>query len=161
MTGFNERLARWAALLPPLAVVLLYLPARHHGLVWDDELFLGPRAPEPLAQALWDALAQPFELSANFYRPAAMLSFLLDRGLADGAPWALHLHNALLHAASALLVTVVSRRLLPDGAGTAGTGRLAPWLPALAGLAYAAHPALVEAVAFVSGRFDLLLAFFL
>ncbi len=160
MTGLNQRLARWSVLLPPLAVVLLYLPARHHGLVWDDVLFLGPRAPEPISEALWSALARPFELSANYYRPAAMLSFLFDRQLADGTPYALHLHNILLHALNTLLVAFAARRVLADGPVESRTS-IAPWLPALAGLLWGLHPALVEAVAFVSGRFDLLMTFFL
>lgn len=145
---------RWAVLLAPVAALLLYLPARHHGLVWDDELFLGPRAPQPLGEALRDALARSFELSANYYRPAAMLSFLLDRLLAGGSPFALHLHNLLLHAANALLVGLIALRIGRERPGP-------PWLPGLAGLVYALHPALVEVVAFASGRFDLLLTCFL
>jgi tetratricopeptide (TPR) repeat protein len=159
MTGFGGRLARWSVLLPPLAVLLLYLPARGYDLVWDDVLFLSGKIQEPLLEAVGNSLTRPFELSANYYRPAAMLSFLVDRVLADGGPAAMHLHNILLHAVNALLVALIALGLRSGGFGEAKPG--AAWLPALAGLLWALHPALVEAVAFVSGRFDLLLTCFL
>lgn len=139
------RLARW---LPPLVAVLLYLPALQGGFVWDDSLFLVD-TPFYRVPANWGAaLAQPFLLSPNYYRPLGVLTFLIELRLFGLAPWAFHLTNLALHALNAALVTHLAARV-------AGEEKALRWLAA--GLVYALHPALVESVAFVSSRFDLLM----
>lgn len=141
--------------LPALAAALLYLPALHGGFVWDDTLFLVD-APFYRDPANWGAaLARPFLLSPNYYRPLALATFLAELRLFGLAPWAFHLTNLLLHALNTALVTWLA-------AGVAGAGETQEdtrWpLPALtAGLLYAVHPALVESVSFISARFDLLM----
>ncbi len=140
--------------LPPLLAALLYLPALHGGFVWDDTLFLvdTPFYRDP---ANWgQALARPFLLSPNYYRPLAILTFLVELRLFGLVPWAFHLTNLVLHALNTALVTFLAARLAPKAASLQDPSRL---LGAAAGLFYAVHPALVESAAFISGRFDLLL----
>jgi Flp pilus assembly protein TadD len=144
---------RWAVplLLPGVVAFLLYLPALHGGLVWDDPLFLNhPLYRDPANWA--QALAQPFLLSPNYYRPAAVATLLLG----GDSPATQHLFNALLHALNTALVALLAARLAGYGRG----GSRARVVGMGAGLLYGAQPALVEGVAFIAGRFDLLLTTF-
>lgn len=83
------------------------------------------------------------------YRPLATLSFRAGRALWGEAPAPEHAVNVALHAANALLVWVLARRLIGPA-------------PALAaGLLFAAHPVQAEAVCGIAaGRAELLAAFF-
>jgi tetratricopeptide (TPR) repeat protein len=132
-------------MLAAALALLLYLPTLYGGLVWDDPLILYHSLYRPPVD--WGAVIRsPLVLSPNYYRPLAVASLVL---LGDTA-WAQHLVNALLHALNAGLVALLAVRLrLP---------RRAVWVPPLL---YAVHPALVEGVSFIAGRFDLLLTTFL
>ncbi len=141
--------------LPAVAAALLYLPVLHAGFVWDDTLFLvdTPYYRDP---ANWGAaLARPFLLSPNYYRPLALSTFLVELRLFGLAPWAFHLTNLVLHSLNTLLVTRLAAWLVPLDDMQEGSQWPLPLLAA--GLVYAFHPALVESVAFISSRFDLLL----
>ena len=141
--------------LPALAAALLYLPALRGGFVWDDPLFLVD-TPFYREAADWDAaLTRPFLLSPNYYRPLAVATFLAKLRLFGLNPAAFHLTNLLLHALNAALVGALAARLTGARGARADGRRLLPALAA--GLLYAAHPALVESVGFISARFDLLM----
>jgi tetratricopeptide (TPR) repeat protein len=150
----------WAVLVPGLAVVLLYIPALAFQLVWDDAIFLRD-LPDYRDPAMWlAAIFRPFVLSPNYFRPLALLTYAGELRL-GGAIWAFHLTNIALHTANTVLVALLVWRLgVGDNPTPPGSSRR--WLPVLlAGLLYGVHPALVEGVAFVSSRFDLLMTGFL
>lgn len=132
-----------------LLAFLLYLPTLHGGLVWDDPLILyHPLYRPPLD---WVAVPRaPLVFSLNYFRPLAVATLAL---LGDAAT-AQHLLNILLHALNTALVGLLALRLYGRTEQSAGDIIVAPLL-------YAVHPALVEGVAFISGRFDLLLTTFL
>jgi len=69
-------------------------------------------------------------------------------------PAVLHLENLLLHCMNSMLIFVLVRRV------TAGNETV--WSPCglLAALLFAVHPVMVEAVAWIAGRTDLLLTLF-
>lgn len=103
----------------------------------------GASAREALRRDYWDHLAP-----AGHYRPLATLSLRFDRAradLSDARPW--HATNVALHAA---VVALAGYLLLALG----GSARAA-W-PALA--LFAAHPALADSVAWISGRSSMLCA---
>ena len=77
--------------------------------------------------------------------PLRYLSYLVDAHLGGGVPAAYHATNVALHALAGVLVSRLARRL-----GASALGALA------AGLLFVSHPLAVEAVAYVSGRRDLL-----
>jgi hypothetical protein len=85
----------------------------------------------------------------TYYRPVAIASFMLDAARAGADPAAYHLTNILLHAAVACLVLLL--------ATTWGAPPLAAWTAALV---FAVHPVNTQAVAWIAGRNDLLLAMF-
>ncbi|MGB9722421.1 MAG: tetratricopeptide repeat protein [Chloroflexia bacterium] len=155
---FQAEIGNWVFLLPALVALLLYLPALNFQLVWDDTIFLRdyPTYRDP---ALWPtAVFRNFILSPNYFRPLALLTFVAELGLGGINPTLFHLTNVLLHVLNTALVTLLAAHLF----GLRRTSGLRPLLPALAaGLLYGCHPALLEGVAFISGRFDLLMTTFL
>lgn len=120
------------------------------GFVWDDhELILkNPlvRGGRPAAH-VWTT--HFFEGSrpqnSGLYRPLVIASFRLGWSLWPAA-WAFHLTNVTLHALCVLLALWLARRL---GAGTPAA--------ALGACLFAVFPPNIEAVAWISGRPDLLM----
>jgi tetratricopeptide (TPR) repeat protein len=163
-----ESTGRLAALgwvfLIGLAACLPYSVALRSPFVFDDEKLVLEnetirdlrRMPETfdIFSTRWDAL----ELRAN-YRPLRFLSYAIDYQITrwifgDFRPEALptvvfHVHNLVLHVLNALLLVAIGRRLLGDRAAAL-----------VLGLLFALHPLMTEAVTYVSGRRDVLSAFF-
>lgn len=84
------------------------------------------------------------------WQPLTWLSFALDRALWGERPLGFHLTNVLLHAANAVLLFRLARRLLPGG-------KSGPVLPAVvAALLWGLHPLRAESVAWVTERRDVL-----
>ena len=141
---------RLALIFPGWLAFMFYLPTLSHGFVWDDRTFLldTPYLRDP---EMWlQQLAQPLFVSQNYFRPLPMLSFIIEARLGELNASVFHLTNIILHAINTSLLVWLARRLLP------GSGRLA----AVAGLIYGLHPALVENVAWISDRFDLMMVLF-
>jgi tetratricopeptide (TPR) repeat protein len=88
--------------------------------------------------------------NALFYRPVLMTSFILNYRISKMSPWGYHLINIVLHLFSCLLLFELLKRILASVKG------------ALIGcLLFAVHPVNVQAVAWIPGRNDTLLAIFL
>lgn len=87
-----------------------------------------------------------------YYRPILELTYYLDNMLWGMESGAMHLENILLHCANTLLVYLLARRICCDDE--------TPVIPLLAALLFALQPVNVEAVAWVAGRTDPLLALF-
>jgi tetratricopeptide (TPR) repeat protein len=116
------------------AVVLAYQPAWNAQPVWDDNGHIT----KPALRS-WEGLARIWTQpgATQQYYPLAHSVFWLEHRLWGDAPAGYHLVNILLHAALALLLVKVLRRLEAPGA----------WLAA--GL-WALHPVQVESVAWIS-----------
>ena len=139
-----------------ITALLLFLPTLGHDFVWDDRSILMPN----LALGDWSRLGEvltsdffresqergPFD----YWRPAVVMSHMVERSLFDDRPAGYHAVNIALHAVTSLLVFLLGLQALE---------RLAPAVAA--GLLFAVHPVHVEVVAWVSGRSDLLLGLFL
>jgi len=159
----DEHAADWTRWTVPLLVVLLagaaFLPAlRHEFLSWDDAKNfmenpwyrgLGPR------QLAWMFTA----FHMGHYIPVTWITFGFDYLLWGMNPTGYHFTNVLFHAATALAVYAVSRRLLraalPDAAPRdlrIGAG--------LAALLFAVHPLRAESVAWVTERRDVVSGLF-
>jgi tetratricopeptide (TPR) repeat protein len=117
----------------------------------DDTLLLGEQQrffADP--SSVWRAFTRPYFAGAErdhaFYRPLPTASFALDARWSGSAPRGAHVTNIALHAAAACLVFRLLRRLRHTNTLALGGA-----------LAFAAHPALVSAVAWIPGRADLLL----
>jgi tetratricopeptide (TPR) repeat protein len=156
----HDRLLAFAAAIGvALAATIPFLPAlRAPFSDFDDAGFL-------LEVDGWRGLG-PSNLAWMFstfhrghYQPLTYLSYAIDHALFGLQPAAFHATNIALHAAGALLVFLLIRRVLSLEARRAAVppadaARTA--IAALAAAAWAAHPLRVESVAWITERRDVL-----
>lgn len=132
-----------AALL--LATCVAYLPAMQGGFLWDDDDYVTGNhlltAPDGL-QRIWFSLE-----SRSQYFPLTYTVLRLEHALWGLNPLGYHIVNLLFHAANALLVWQLLRRLSVPAA----------WLAAAI---FALHPVHVESVAWISEFKNVLSLFF-
>jgi tetratricopeptide (TPR) repeat protein len=116
--------------------VLVYLPAMQGGFLWDDYAFLKDnwliQAPDGLRR-FW------FTTQAEDYFPLTSSTLWVEWRIWGDHVAGYHVTNVLLHAAAAVLVWRVLRRLGVPGA----------WL---AGVLFAVHPAAVASAAWITER---------
>lgn len=156
---WNQLLEKWPRLVPLsilLSVLALYGRTLGYEYIWDDSLlFLDKTAliNEPLS---WALLSQPVLPGTTYFRPLMFLTMFLEFNLVGQEPMLSHAVNVAIFMANALLVYLLAGHL----ARTLGlpSVRLRAWLAALL---YVVHPSLVEPVAWISGRFDLLVTLFM
>ncbi|MEK6280889.1 MAG: tetratricopeptide repeat protein [Acidobacteriota bacterium] len=85
----------------------------------------------------------------NSYRPLRDISYAVDFALWGADPFGFRLTNIVIHAGNVLLVFALIRRLTQDFVSATITA-----------LIFAVHPIQTDAVAYISGRRDLLFSFF-
>jgi hypothetical protein len=133
--------------LAALATVLLlaYRPALHGAFVWDDLDFVVRTSWFDADDGLRQIWLDPS--STSQYYPLTYSSHWLENRLFGHETTGYHLVNILLHAANALLLWCVLRRLAVPGA-------------LLAAALFALHPVHVESVAWISERKNVLSGLF-
>jgi tetratricopeptide (TPR) repeat protein len=138
----------WQGGLIVLLVFLAYLPAINGGFVWDDDSWTTNLS--PLFQNLSGLRSIWFHLTAlQQYYPLSGTTFWLDYQLWNVWTPPYHVENILLHALAALLFWQLLLRLRLPGA----------WL---ASALFALHPVMVESVAWITERKNVLsLVFYL
>ncbi len=132
----------WLALAPVAAFLVNLLPLASFFNSDDFGLLAAVRSSGPFG--IWSGNGQPF------FRPIVSASVWVDSQIWGLEPFGFHLTNVILHSLNAFLVSVfvsqLLRRLKLD----------LPYVPIFAGLLFALLPCHAEAVAWVSGRTDLL-----
>lgn len=133
----------WIGLALLLVSVSLYLNTLGHDFVFDDVTLIlqnpSVRNLDWVSIVYWDG-----------YRPVRTLSYALNYLVGGEDPFGYHLVNILLHGLNVLLAYLFFLRLTQS---TVVSGA--------AGLIFAVHPIQSAAVAYISGRKDLLATFFL
>jgi len=142
------RLAVGAAAL----CVLVHAATLGAGFVYDDYPYVVDnadlRGDLSRVPALFGESFPAHAPERGLYRPLTAASLRLDRVGGPVVAWRHHLTNLVLAAALVLAVRAALRRVVPDAAAATGA------------LLFAVHPVHVEAVAWVSGRAELLAALF-
>ena len=132
------------AFLIVCSTFLAYLPALSGGLLWDDAAHI-TRPELRSLHGLWRIWS---DLGATQqYYPLLHSAFWMECKLWGDSTLGYHLANLLLHAAAAILVMLIMRRLRLPGA----------WLAALI---FALHPVCVESVAWIAEQKNTLSAVF-
>jgi tetratricopeptide (TPR) repeat protein len=156
MSEFRMMLCRvrWVTFAILIGIIFLVYSNSFKGDFVYDDIFLIKEnpiikdlslAPKIFISPMWDSS----QSSAQFYRPILILSFALNYAIGKLDPISYHILNVLIHIANVLLVTKLFYllcRQLPLALGV--------------GLLFGLHPINTEAVAWISGRGDLLSAFF-
>jgi Flp pilus assembly protein TadD len=123
---------------------MAYQPAWQGGLIWDDDAHV-TRPDLRSGRGLYRIW---FELGATQqYYPLLHSAFWIEHKLWGGATLGYHLVNILLHAAAAVMVALILRRLAIPGA-------------LLAAAIFALHPVHVESVAWITEQKNTLSAVF-
>lgn len=141
----------WLPAVVLVLVTLVYVPSLGGDWVWDDHAQL---AANPGLRAPWTLWTTDIRFGAasqatDVYRPLVMSSYLLGQRLAPG-PLSARLGNLALHLGAVALVARLAQDL--------GARRRAAWLAAAV---FGVHPGTTEAVAWVTGRHDVLPAMLL
>ena len=150
--GEPSRHPRRSGWFLPLAAAALacvaYLNALDNPFVYDDhDTVLANRSLADLSNLRFILVYTPF-------RPLVNASYALDRWIWDYRPFGYHLTSVALHALTVVLLYTWIRRILEDTTPGADAS-----LPAFAGAAlFAVHPIQTEAVAYISGRSEVLSA---
>ena len=149
----RSRLPVWLmAGLLVLVTIALYWPTTGHDFVnYDDPLYITDN-PHVRAGLTWEGLAWAFGRvhgEGTYWHPVSWVSHMMDCQLYGLNPGGHHLMSVLLHAANAVLVFLVFRRM---------TGAF--WRCAVLAALFGLHPLQVDSVAWVTERKNLLSAFF-
>lgn len=141
--------ARWSVIL----VLMVALAASVTGLgnlfAYDDIPIIveNPMVTQlhGLGEYLTDSYWGPSR-GNSLYRPLTVIAFALEWAVGGGSAFPFHLANVLLYAATSVGVLLLFRLVVPKGVAL------------IAGVAFAAHPVHVEAVANVVGQSEMLTA---
>lgn len=139
----------WPYGLLLLVIIGLYGQSLSFGYIWDDgSLFLNNTLLREGAWS-WSAVARPILPGTPYFRPLVLSTWMAEMQLFQLTPLYSHAVNVAIHSINTWLLYAIACRVFEQ--------RQAGCWPALvAALLYTAHPCLVEAVAWISGRFDLL-----
>ena len=143
--------------LPAIIICLIYFPALENGFVWDDHKAFIQYPYYRDISYLWRAFTEPLVFLSDYYRPVTSSTYILQNHLLGLNPVYLHATSLAIHIANTVLVSILCRTLVRHWQNKDE----ARYLPLIAGLVYALHPALIESVAWISGRYDQLVTFFL
>lgn len=137
-----------------ILVSALYANSLSSPMFLDDELLVKKnyliRSFSFLPQVLVSDLTIGVKSEANFYRPVQTISYMLDFKFWGLNPFGYHLTNMILFMLNAILVYLLVYAVCGD--------RI---LTAIASLFFASHPIYCEAVAYISGRAEMLAGLFL
>ena len=134
-----------------LAVWAVFGQTLHHDFVYDDivSVYENPFVIQGLTFAGIGQLFAHIDLTTHDWWPLTEISHMLDWQFYGPDAGGHHLTNVLLHAATAILLFLVLRKM---------TGAL--WRSAFVAAVFAIHPLRVESVAWVTERKDVLSGLF-
>jgi tetratricopeptide (TPR) repeat protein len=144
LAGLTDSGPRMALLLAVLTVTA-YLPALAARYIWDDEAYVTGNETLRTLGGIVPIWLEPW--ATPQYYPLVHTSFWLEYRLWGLWPAGYHAINVLLHAANALLVFLLLRRLRVPGAAAVAA-------------VFAVHPVHVESVAWITERKNVLSALF-
>lgn len=156
MKGFSD--VRFRVLLSCVLLIglglFLYSSILSFEYVWDDTLLFVDKVSllnEPLS---WELVSQPVLFGTSYFRPLVFLSWYAEFKFWGQSSTVSHAIHLVVYLLNCLLVYGVARIFLESC-------ERRELKSLLAALVYCAHPVLIETTAWVSGRFDLFVSFFM
>jgi tetratricopeptide (TPR) repeat protein len=177
-------------LLVVVVFVVFGQTLRHEFVNFDDDLYVYQN-PVVIKGLTFQGISHVFtHQMCDFYHPFTMMSLMLDAQVYGLNPGGYHLTNVLLHAANAVLLFLVLRRMMrlraeasspqvglrsnksieattpqvglgtDNSVGAVATPAGALWPSAFVAAVFALHPLRVESVAWVTERKDMLSGLF-
>ena len=145
-----------------MATFLVYWPALRNGFVWDDTALCFR---DPLIRS-WRLIPEGFRhflfldaTASNFYRPLQRLTFTADYQLyAFAQPWGWHLTSIAIHAAAAVALFFLLRKLSGALPANAVSIEVRERLALGVAVLWVIHPLHTSAVTYIAGRADPLAA---
>ena len=141
--------------VPILSAWYLFSPSLQFSYVWDDWLLVGPYSYHNVKDGFSLAFNAPLPFSVNYYRPLTIITYFLETRFVESIMFS-HGFNIFLHCLNGFLLYLLVKKYWE--------ARISPpcnWAASLVATIYIAHPAVMEGVVWVSGRFDLMVTFFL
>lgn len=138
--------------------IAAYWPIYQFEYVWDDSVLfwqLNARH-DSFLTTVQDIFSSHFFASENYYRPLTQLSFTIEMNTWQGNAGFSHIINLALHILNINILAFILYKKLPAKDISQRNTVIFIGL-----IFYAIHPALSENIAWVSGRFDLMLTSFL
>lgn len=122
---------------------LVYANSLSNGFVWDDNsIIVSNPALKGTFLSLFNGVDSIRELgSTPYYRPLALMSFMIDNRIHGFNPFLMHFSNVLLHSLNSILIYALARTILKES-----------YSALLVGVLFAVHPISTEAVNFLSAR---------
>lgn len=138
-------------------IALAYAAALGNDYVWDDRWFLVDFAWLDSPAAAWRTAFSPLFMEESYVRPLPLLTLYTDNLFGEHRAAVSHGVNIIIHFASTCLVYLLARDAIRKSFPSSGMGR---WAAFASASLFAVHPALTEAVVWVSSRFDLMVTLF-
>ncbi len=151
----GSRATTISLLLLVLLTFLVYAGTLRNGFIWDDDDYItkNPLLTQPGGLGrIWTSFYHPEynrEVSTPQYYPLVFSTFYLEHKLWGLKPTGYHATNVIIHAANAVLLFFLLRRL--------GISSGVAWVTAAL---FALHPVQVESVAWATERKNVLSTFF-
>ncbi len=134
-------------------ILACYSSVLNAGFVWDDEFIVLKnsllRAPLWSFQVFRQDIVNSSFTYTLYYRPLQILSYAVDYRLGGMDPFVFHLVNIFLHFLNSVVVLFLAYKISGERS-----------VAFLTSIIFAVHPAQTAAVAYVSGRTDLLFFLF-
>jgi protein O-mannosyl-transferase len=145
--GYDRKVWLPVGLLFVLTVVTYFPVLSHDFTNWDDpdNIFYNPIVAQPSWSGVLKAWSGPVN---NIYAPLVWMSFMADALIGSGSARSFHVTNLILHLVSVVAVFFALRRLVRSEVFAVSA--------ALGAALFAIHPVQVEAVAWATGRKDVL-----
>ena len=146
----------FASLLVIFIVTFIFYPISSFDFVWDDSVYLLHESIHLNPNFVKDVFSTPF--LGHYYRPIATLWIYGEANITSADPVIMHSSNVVAHLLNTSLLLAISIKLINRYQIKYPLKQI---LIVYSGLFFGLHPALVEPVTWISGRFDIALTFFL
>lgn len=141
-------------LLSAFVLILLYGQVIFFDYVWDDKSLLLYDDRLVIGSLSWDLIARPVLEDTSYFRPFVFLSWFFEFHLLGRNPMISHAVNLVAFYFSVITLFHLACHLLKSKPFTLTVSWFITFI-------YLCHPMNVEAVAWVSGRFDVFATFFI